>query len=97
MTNFLKTASIFAIVCCLIAAPAAGQGNNCKDFRVVLQATLDVSPNGLGWTGTVRGFLDSKIPIIGFLIGTGDVPTVGTGQTGHEPASQDDLRLRSDR
>ena len=88
MTNSLKVAAIFAIVCCVITAPAQAQGNNCKDFRAILQATLDVSQNGVGWAGTVRGFLDNTIPIFGFLTGTGDLPTVQHGQTGHEPASR---------
>ena len=88
MTNSFKVAAIFVIVCCVIAAPAQAQGNKCMDFRAILQATLDVSPSGEGWTGTVRGFLDNTIPIFGFLKGTGDLPTVQHGQTGHEPASR---------
>ena len=88
MTTSLKVAAIVAIVCCVIATPALAQGNSCKDFRAILQATLDVSPSGLGWHGTVRGFLDNTIPIYGTLIGTGDLPTVQHGQTGHEPASR---------
>jgi len=86
MTNSLKVAAIVAIVCCVIATPALAQGNNCKDFRAILQATLDVT--GAGWHGTVRGFLDNTIPIYGTLRGTGDLPTVQHGQTGHEPASR---------
>ena len=88
MTNSFKVAAIVAIVCCVITAPAQAQGNNCKDFRAILQATLDVSQNGVGWAGTVRGFLDNTIPIFGFLTGTGDLPTVQHGQTGDEPASR---------
>jgi hypothetical protein len=89
MTKLLKVAAIFAIVCCVIATPALAQSNNCKDFRAILQATLDISsPNGVGWHGTVRGFLDNTIPIYGTLTGTGDLPTVQHGQTGHEPASR---------
>jgi hypothetical protein len=88
MTNLFKLAATFAIVCCVIATPAQAQGNNCKDFRAILQATLDVSQNGAGWSGTVRGFLDNTIPILGILTGTGDLATVQHGQTGHEPASR---------
>lgn len=88
MAKSFKVAAVFAVVCCVIASPALAQNTNCKDFRAILQATLDVSPTGLGWTGTVRGFIDNKIPILGFLVGTGDLPTVQHGQTGHEPASR---------
>jgi hypothetical protein len=89
MSNSLKVAAVFAIVCFVIATPAQAQGKNCMDFRAILQATLDVTEGtGVGWAGTVRGFLDNKIPIFGFLTGTGDLPTVQHGQTGHEPASR---------
>ena len=89
MINSLKAATLFAVVTCLIAAiPAQAQGNNCQSFHGILQATLDVSPTGQGWTGTVRAFLDNKTPLIGKLIGFGEAATIGTGQTGHEPATR---------
>jgi hypothetical protein len=88
MKNSWKSAAIFVIAGCLLAAiPAQAQVNNCQDFSVLLQATLDISPTGTGWSGTVRGFLDNRIPLVGFMIGGGDLPTVATGQTGHEPAT----------
>ena len=83
--RLLKFVTLFVVVACLVT-PAIAQNDGCKAFHGVLQATLDVTPGtGLGWTGTLRGFLDNNIPLVGYLIGGGLADTVQHGQTGHEP------------
>jgi hypothetical protein len=87
--RLLKIVTLCVIVSCL-AAPlsAQSQGNNCRSFHGILQATLDVTPGtGLGWSGIVRGFLDNNIPLIGYLTGGQEADTIAHGQTGHEPGT----------
>jgi hypothetical protein len=63
-----KKAAILAALCCLIAAaPVLAQSKDCKPFNAILQAKLDVSPTGLGWSGQVRGLLDNADPLFGTL------------------------------
>ncbi len=83
----LKSAMVLAVLFCLLTAfPASAQTNNCKSFRVLLQANLDltVPPPGIPWSGTVRGFLNGTEPLIGTLSYLPGSEGTQKGQAGHE-------------
>lgn len=86
MTRNLKTAAVPVLFCLLAALPATAQTNNCKSFRVLLQANLDltVPPPGIPWSGTMRGFLNGTEPLIGTLSYLPGSEGTQTGQAGHE-------------
>ena len=79
--------SAFVAVLVLLFTPGAlAQANSCQEFRVLVQANLDltVPPPGIPWSGTVRGFLNGTEPLMGtlsYLPGSGSTQT---GQAGHE-------------
>ncbi len=87
MNNSMKLAFAFVILCCFIGViPASAQSNSCQEFRVLLQANLDltVPPPGVPWSGTVRGFLNGSEPLIGTLSYLPGGYSRQTGQAGHE-------------
>ena len=86
MTSSVKTAAVVVAFLFILAVFPAPAQTNCQDFRVLLQANLDltVPPPGIPWSGTVRGFLNGTEPLIGtlsYLPGSGGNQT---GQAGHE-------------
>ncbi len=84
----------------LIPAPAQDKNNDCQTLRLLLQADLNFFRPfpGIGWSGTVRGFLDAA-PVRGTLFYMPpDRPkdTEQHGQTGHEYNSRAVFDLGSD-
>jgi hypothetical protein len=61
---------------------------SCQTIHLIIQANLDLARPFpfTGWTGTVRGLLNDKIPLNGRVYNPpGEPPpTVYTGQAGHE-------------
>ena len=89
MASAMKIAS-FAILGWLVPAmPAQPQNTNCQPIHLIIQANLDLARPApfTGWTGTVKGLLNDKIPLNGKVYNPpGEPPpTVYTGQAGHEP------------
>lgn len=89
MSKMIKIVAVTAILCCLMPAlPAQAQNNTCQPIRLIIQANLDLARPFpfTGWSGTVKGLLNDKIPVNGRIYAPPDapVPTVFTGQVGHE-------------
>ena len=89
MTKMTKIAAFAAILIWLVPAmPAQPQNNSCQPIHLIIQANLDLARPFpyTGWTGTVKGLLNDKIPLNGKVYNPpGDpIPTVYTGQAGHE-------------
>jgi len=87
MTTSKRAAALAAaLVCFLPVFPAVAQNNGCQDFRVLVQANLDltVPPPGIPWSGTVRGFLNGAEPLNGTLSYLPGSEGAQTGQAGHE-------------
>ena len=86
MTSWIKAAVVAAFLCLVTVSPALAENKGCQDFRVLVQANLDltVPPPGVPWSGTVRGFLNGSEPLIGTLSYLPGSEGTQTGQAGHE-------------
>jgi hypothetical protein len=89
MIKLMKIVTTTAVFSCLVPAlPAQAEKNACQPIRLLIQANLDLArPAPLtGWSGTVKGLLNDTIPLNGMVYAApgGPVPTVYTGQVGHE-------------
>ena len=87
MAPSMKTVAMAAAIFCVLAVrPASAQNNTCQDFRVLVQANLDltVPPPGIPWSGTARGFLNGTEPLAGTLSYLPGNEGTQTGQAGHE-------------
>ncbi len=86
MTKTMKTVALGAVVYCILAALPTQAQTNCQSFRVLLQASLNLTilPPEVPWSGQVRGFLDGSEPLAGTLTYLPGAESRQTGQAGHE-------------